>query len=182
MTDLAAPIKGDGVRGEPMCEAHRALLRAACAEDPDLWQLYYADFGPQAFDASFDELMAREGWHRFALFEGDAFVGMSCFLAIDDSRQTLEIGSTYYRPSIRGTGFNRRAKAMMLARAFANGIRRVEFRVDARNSRSQAAMIKLGATREGVMRADRITWNNIVRDTVLFSILRDEWPPADMRA
>ena len=59
------------------------------------------------------------------------------------------------------------------------GIRRVEFRVDARNARSQAAMAKLGATGEGVLRADRITWTGHVRDTVLFSILKDEWPGAD---
>ena len=175
MTDLAAPMAGGGVRAEPMTEAHRDLLRAACAEDPDLWLIYYADFAPDAFDASFDTLMAREGWHRFALFDGDTFVGMSCFLNIDDSRQTLEIGSTFYRPRLRGTGFNGRCKDMMLARAFDSGIRRVEFRVDARNQRSQAAMTKLGATREGVMRADRITWTGHVRDTVLFSILRDEW-------
>jgi RimJ/RimL family protein N-acetyltransferase len=51
----------------------------------------------------------------------------------------------------------------------------VEFRVDSRNGRSQAAMAKLGAVREGVLRADRITWNGHVRDTVLFSILREEW-------
>jgi RimJ/RimL family protein N-acetyltransferase len=87
----------------------------------------------------------------------------------------LEIGGTYYRPHLRGTGFNRRAKDMMLRRAFDCGYRRIEFRVDARNARSQAAMTKLGATREGVLRADRITWNGHVRDTVLFSILRDEW-------
>ena len=64
---------------------------------------------------------------------------------------------------------------MMLARAFDAGIRRVEFRVDARNARSQAAMAKYGAVREGVIRADRITWTGHIRDTVLFSILRDEW-------
>jgi RimJ/RimL family protein N-acetyltransferase len=64
---------------------------------------------------------------------------------------------------------------MMLRRAFDCGYRRIEFRVDARNARSQAAMARLGATREGVLRADRITWNGHVRDTVLFSILRDEW-------
>ena len=73
------------------------------------------------------------------------------------------------------TGFNRRCKDMMLARAFDCGFRRVEFRVDKRNLRSQAAMKKLGAVREGVMRADRITWTGHVRDTVLFAILRDEW-------
>jgi RimJ/RimL family protein N-acetyltransferase len=65
---------------------------------------------------------------------------------------------------------------MMLERASYSGIRRVEFRVDVRNARSQAAMKKLGAVREGVLRADRITWNGHVRDTALFSILKDEWP------
>lgn len=168
-------MSGDGVRAEPMGEAHRDLLRSACAEDPGLWQIYYADFSPDAFDGTFDELMGRPNWHRFALFDGDDFAGMSCFLNIDDSRQTLEIGSTYYRPHLRGTGINRRVKDMMIRRAFDCGCRRIEFRVDARNARSQAAMTKLGATREGVMRADRITWNGIVRDTVLFSILKDEW-------
>jgi len=64
---------------------------------------------------------------------------------------------------------------MMIKRAFASGIRRVEFRVDARNARSQAAMKKLGAVREGVLRADRITWTGHVRDTVLFAILKDEY-------
>ena len=80
---------------------------------------------------------------------------------------------------VRGTGFNRRVKAMMLERAFSSGFRRVEFRVDRRNARSQAAMKKLGAVREGVLRADRITWTGHVRDTVLFAILKDEWQQAE---
>ena len=100
---------------------------------------------------------------------------MSCFLNIAEEQQTLEIGNTYYRPRFRGTGINRRIKDMMMARAFECGCRRVEYRVDARNTRSQAAMTKLGAVREGVIRADRITWTGHVRDTMLFSILRDEW-------
>jgi RimJ/RimL family protein N-acetyltransferase len=101
---------------------------------------------------------------------------MSSYLGIDANRQVLEIGGTYYRPKFRGSGLNRRVKEMMLTRAFDCGIRRVEFRVDIRNRRSQAAMKKLGAVREGVLRADRITWTGHVRDTVLFAILRDEWP------
>ena len=101
---------------------------------------------------------------------------MSSYLGIDPNRQVLEIGGTYYRPKFRGTGFNGRIKDMMLRRAFSAGIRRVEFRVDQRNGRSQAAMKKLGAVREGVLRADRMTWTGHVRDTVLFAILRDEWP------
>ncbi len=175
MSELAAPMAGDGVRAEPWSEAHRAVLKAACAEDSDIWELYATNFGPEGFGASFDKIMALP-WARFLLFEGDELVGMSCFLNIDEARGVLEIGNTYYRPAWRGTGFNRRAKDMMLRRAFDTGYRRVEFRVDARNMRSQAAMTKLGATREGVMRADRITWTGHIRDTVLFSILNNEWP------
>jgi RimJ/RimL family protein N-acetyltransferase len=73
----------------------------------------------------------------FVLFEGDELAGMSSFLGIDDYRQVLEIGGTYYRPKFRGTGFNRRVKDMMLKRAFDCGIRRAEFRVDIRNTRSR---------------------------------------------
>ena len=90
----------------------------------------------------------------------------------------LEIGGTYYRPKFRGTGTNRRVKDMMLRRAFDCGFLRIEFRVDSRNGRSQAAMTRLGATREGVMRNDRTTWTGHRRDTVLFSVLKAEWPPA----
>ena len=175
MSDLAAPMIGDGVRAEPMAEAHRAALKAACAEDLEIWDIFASGFGPDEFDGSFDKIMALP-WVLFVLFDADGeLVGMSCFLNIAVERQTLEIGNTYYRPRFRGTGINRRIKAMMMARAFGCGYRRVEYRVDARNQRSQAAMTKLGAVREGVIRADRITWTGHVRDTVLFSILRDEW-------
>jgi RimJ/RimL family protein N-acetyltransferase len=120
---------------------------------------------------------SRPNWCAFAILQGDAVVGMSGFLGIDPERQVLEIGNTYYVPRLRGTGFNRRVKDLMMRRAVACGFRRIEFRVDSRNGRSQAALAKIGATREGVLRADRITWTGHVRDTVLFSILANEWPP-----
>ena len=173
---LDGPLEGEGCRGEPMAERHREELRAACAEDPDLWQIYYLDYGPENFDRAFDWLMRRPDWVRFALYDGDRFAGMSCYLNIDDSKPLLEIGSTYYRPSVRHSGFNRRCKSMMLKRAFDLGYRRVEFRVDRRNHRSQAAMKKLGAVREGILRGHSVTWNGVARDTVLFAILKDEWP------
>ncbi|HET9811437.1 MAG TPA: GNAT family protein [Sphingomicrobium sp.] len=175
MSALDAAMQGDGCRAEPMGEHHRDALRAACAEDPDIWRLYALNFGPDGFDSSFDRIVSLP-WQRFVLFDGDELAGMSCFINADDKRGVVEIGNTYYRPRHRGTGFNRRAKDMMLARAFDTGFRRIEFRVDKRNERSQAAMKKLGAVREGVMRADRITWTGHVRDTVLFAILKDEWP------
>ncbi len=173
---LDAPMTGDGCRAELFTEARRDALKAACAEDGDIGPIYANNFGPEDFDASIDSYVGNPRNRTFVLFDGDALAGMSSFLGIDLGRHVLEIGGTYYLPHLRGTGFNRRVKAMMLERAFASGFRRVEFRVDIRNQRSQAAMKKLGAAREGVMRADRITWTGHVRDTVLFAILRDEWP------
>ena len=173
---LGEPMTGDGCRAELFAERHRDALRSACAEDLNIWQIYSINFGPPDFDATIDAFAGAPCNRTFVLFDGDELAGMSSFINIDDGRQSLEIGATYYRPHLRGTGFNRRVKDMMLERAFDAGIRRVEFRVDRRNERSQAAMTKLGAVREGVLRADRITWNGHVRDTVLFAILKDEWP------
>lgn len=173
---LAEPMTGNGCRAGLFSEQHRDALRTACAEDCEIWQIYANNFGPDGFDDSIDRYASNPNNRAFVLFEGDELAGMSSFLGIDPIRQVLEIGGTYYRPKFRGTGFNRRVKDMMLKRAFECGIRRVEFRVDIRNQRSQAAMKKVGAVREGVLRADRITWTGHVRDTVLFAILRNEWP------
>lgn len=174
---LARPMTGDGCRAELFEERRREALRAACSEDGEIWAIYANNFGPDGFDTSIDRYISSPNNRTFVLFEGNELAGMSSFLGIDGGRQVLEIGGTYYRPKFRGTGFNRRVKDMMLRRAFECGIRRVEFRVDMRNQRSQAAMKKLGAVREGVLRADRITWNGHVRDTVLFAILSDEYHP-----
>ena len=173
---LAAPMTGDGCRAERFSEEHRQALKAACAEDTEIWQLYPLDFGSSGFDASIDILTSRPKTMTFTLFEGDEVAGMSSFLHISPAVQVLEIGGTYYPPHLRGTGFNKRVKDMMIGRAFDTGFRRVELRVDRRNARSQAACRKLGAVQEGILRADRITWTGHIRDTVLFAILKDEWP------
>ena len=173
---LGQPMTGCGCRAELFGEQYRDQLRAACAEDLDIWQIYSMNFGPPDFARTIDAFASRKDIRTFVLFDGDEFAGMSSFITIDPVRGSLEIGATYYRPHLRGSGFNRRVKDMMLKRCFEAGIRRVEFRVDIRNERSQAAMKKLGAVREGVLRADRVTWTGHVRDTVLFAILKDEWP------
>jgi RimJ/RimL family protein N-acetyltransferase len=178
MTDpaaLAEPMAGDGCSAELFSEKHREALKAACAEDGEVWEIYANNFGPDGFDDSIHRYTSNPSNRTFVLFDGDELAGMSSYLGIDEGRGVLEIGGTYYRPHLRGTGFNGRIKDMLLKRAFDCGIRRVEFRVDIRNRRSQAAMKKLGAVREGVLRADRVTWTSHVRDTVLFAILRDEY-------
>jgi len=172
---LGLAMRDGDVRLEPLAERHRVALKAACAEDPAIWKIYSTAYDPEHFDANFDAMMAHDDWLSFALHKSGTLVGMSSYMGIDLERMVLEIGSTYYVPAMRGTGLNRIVKDLMLARAFACGFRRIEFRVDARNGRSQAAMAKIGAVREGVLREDRITWNGHVRDTVLFSILASEW-------
>jgi RimJ/RimL family protein N-acetyltransferase len=174
--ELGAPMGDGDLHIEPLTEAHRAALKAACAEDREIWPLYAISYDPEHFDESFERLRTRPDSHAFAILSGGELVGMSAYLGIDARRGVLEIGNTYYVPKMRGTGFNRRVKDLMLRRAIDCGFRRIEFRVDSRNARSQAAMAKLGAVREGVIRAERITWTGHVRDTVLFSILANEWP------
>ena len=160
---------------EPLAERHRDDLRAACAEDPGIWTIYATPYGPEYFERSFDLLLSRPSWACFAIARAGHLIGMSCFIGIEPERGVLEIGNTYYVPAERGTGLNRRVKDLMIGRAVDCGFRRIEFRVDSRNARSQAAMAKIGGVREGVIRAERITWTGHVRDTVLFSILADEW-------
>lgn len=173
--NLADPMRDGEVRLEPLAESHRDALGRACAQDRDIWQIYAASFDPEHFDQSFGLLLARPNWQPFAILNGEQIAGMSAYLGMEPERGVLEIGNTYYVPHLRGTGFNGRIKDLMIGRAIGCGYRRIEFRVDARNGRSQAAMSKIGGVREGVMRQDRITWTGHVRDTVLFSILADEW-------
>lgn len=175
MTSLDAPMTGDGCRAELYSDQWHDALRAACAEDSEIWRIYANNFGPDGFDDSIAFYRSIPTNRTFVLFDGEELAGMSSYLGVNEDRGLLEIGGTYYRPKYRGTGFNRRVKDMMLRRAFECGFRRIEFRVDDRNTRSQAAMAKLGAVREGVLRAHFVTWNGHVRNTVLFSILSDEW-------
>ncbi|URD60984.1 GNAT family N-acetyltransferase [Sphingomonas sp. KRR8] len=176
MIALAEPMAGENCTALPFSEDHRAALKAACGEDADIWPIYSVSCDPTHFDGTIDALLARPDAVTFVLFDGDELAGMSSFLRIDERNKVLEIGFTYYRPPARGTGLNRRVKDMMIRRAFDVGFRRIEFRVDRRNLRSQAACRKLGFVREGIRRADTITWTGHVRDTVMFSVLPGEWP------
>jgi RimJ/RimL family protein N-acetyltransferase len=156
-------------------EAHREALRAACAADAEIWPIYSSSFDPDHFDKSFDALIGGVGRMPYAIMDGDALVGMTAWLRPDWSAQTVEIGNSFIHPAARGTGFNGRLKKLMIDHAFAVGIRRIEFRIDERNKRSQAAVAKLGCTKEGVLRSERRTWTGYVRDTGLWSLLADEW-------
>ena len=103
---LAGAMAGDGCRAEPITEAHREPLRAACAEDPDIWQLWMLDFGPEGFDRSFDRI-AELPWHRFVLFDGDSPAGTASLAHDDlDSRPDLApwLAGVYVPQMFRGRG------------------------------------------------------------------------------
>ncbi len=175
---LFAPMRDGELHLGLLDEEHREPLRAACAEDPAIWEIYPYSFFGEHFDAAFDSCLGRTREQAFAVHENGSLVGMSSYLGVDEPNRVLEMGRTYFVPRVRGTGLNRRVKQLMLDRAFASGFTRVEFRVDTRNGRSMAAVEKLGAVREGTLRRNRITWTGHVRDTAVFAILADEWQPA----
>jgi RimJ/RimL family protein N-acetyltransferase len=173
--DLAVVLTDGDLRLEPFADAHVEGLRAACAEDREIWPIYPFSMGGAHFDPSLARLRALPNWVLFAVLDGDRVTGMTGYIYIDAPSHALEIGSTYIAPRVRGSGFNRRMKTLMIDHAIAAGFTRIEFRVDTRNARSMAAVLKLGTTQEGVLRQNRVTWTGYVRDTAVFSLLAHEW-------
>lgn len=173
---LYVPLADGDLRLDPLVEAHREPLRAACAQDTEIWETYSADYAGAAFDPQFDRLLGAGKVRRvYAILQGREVVGMTAWIERGAPGWSIEIGNSFIVPALRGTGFNRLVKQLMLDHAFACGLQRVCFMIDAINLRSRAAVLKLGAVQEGVLRHERQTWTGRVRDTVSFSILRDEW-------
>lgn len=176
MDRLYVPLADGGLCLEPILEAHREPLRAACAEDQEIWTIYPFSYLGPAFDPQFDLMLRRDRPRRvYAIVNDGDVVGMTAWIEHGAPNHSIEIGNSYIVPRLRGTGLNGRIKRLMLNHAFGQGLVRVAFKVDEINKRSQAAVLKLGCTREGLMRAERVTWTGRLRHTVLFSILADEW-------
>jgi RimJ/RimL family protein N-acetyltransferase len=174
------PLENRFVRLEPLADLHKEELRAACAADPALWRdLYILSMLGEHFDFHWARMQAEAAAGRTfpnAVIVDGVCRGMSNYLDVDQLNNTVEIGSTYYDPTMRGREVNPSAKRLLLAHAFECGAERVQFRVDAINARSRAAVLKLGAVQEGILRHDKVTWTGRIRDTVHFSILAEEWP------
>ena len=168
------------VRLEPMTEGHREGLEAACNADQVIWaELYPHSWANEHFAPTWTKLMSDQAsgaTQAYAVVAGGAVVGLTTFYGIDAPNSVVEVGGTYYQPDVRGGAVNPAAKRLMMGHAFDRGARRVVYRVDASNARSRAAVTKLGAVEEALLRQDRLTWTGRIRDTVLFSILVHEWP------
>jgi RimJ/RimL family protein N-acetyltransferase len=170
-------LQGSHVRLEPVNEAHREAMRAALDCDPDNWAIQSVSAMGEHFAAYWRMMTETPRRITFAAYDevGGSMAGTSSLFDIDPQHRTLEIGYTWFRPEYRGTAINPEAKLLMLSEAFEAGALRVQFSVNAVNARSQAAVLKLGAKKEGVIRNHRITWNGSKRDTALFSIIAEEW-------
>ena len=172
-------LAGPAAALEPLADVHREGLRNAAEQDADVWSLYLYSMRGAHFDpywARKAEETAQGRTLLYAVVAAGAVVGVTSFLEIDRTGATVEVGGTYLAPAVRGGRVNPQIKRLMLEEAFTGGARRVGLRVDALNAHSLAAVAKLGAVREGVLRRNQVTWTGRVRDTVLFSILAEEWP------
>jgi RimJ/RimL family protein N-acetyltransferase len=178
---LAKPtLDGRFVRLEPLEERHREPVRPA-AQHPEIFTTTTSALGP-LFDPYFDNALRRsDGVHDIAfvvfLKAQDRYVGMTRYLNIEEAHKKLEIGSTWYEPSVWSGPVNPECKLLLMQHAFeALKFNRVEYKTDMRNARSRAAIAKLGATQEGIHRKHMIMADGHVRDSVFFSIIDTEWP------
>jgi RimJ/RimL family protein N-acetyltransferase len=173
--ELFVPLANARVRLEPLAEVHREALRAACAADGDIWPVYSINLTGTDFDRHFAAKLAGEsGQCAYAIFDGETLVGCTSWYGIEPGNRAVAIGYTYIAPSVRGGAFNLALKGLMIGHAWRIGFQRIHFDVDVRNTRSQAAVLKLGCRQEGVLRHNKITWTGYVRDTAVFSLLPGE--------
>jgi len=180
------PLCGRFIDLEPYSERFKPDVQRALNCDSEAWNLFSLSGQGEHFASWWARLtsaMHNGSWVPYAIRRkpDGLVVGTTSFLNIRPDRQTVEIGGTFLSPQVRSGYVNPEAKLLMLEYAFRSGVRRVEFLTDARNLRSQSAIAKLGAVREGILRRDRITWTGHVRDSVIYSITDLDYPVVQSR-
>jgi RimJ/RimL family protein N-acetyltransferase len=169
---------------EPLAGEHRVDLQRVAA-DGELWQLWYTSVpAPETTEAYIDAaLRMREelGAMPFVVRDNTAgeVVGCTRYFNVDAANRRLEIGHTWYAKHTQRTAINTETKLLLLTHAFEK-LRciAVEFRTHWFNQASRAAIARLGAKQDGVLRNHQISADGSYRDTVVFSIIESEWPAA----
>jgi RimJ/RimL family protein N-acetyltransferase len=173
-------IQGDLVKLVPISMDHLEGLWEAAKPD-QIWMYMATKVRTRAETAQMIEtaLSEREKGTAYTftvLGIKNKIVGSTRFMDISTFHKSAEIGWTWYHPSVWRTKVNTECKLLLLEHAFEKwNLTRVQLKIDSRNIRSQLAIERLGAVREGTLRKDRRLSDGYVRDTVYFSILRDEW-------
>jgi RimJ/RimL family protein N-acetyltransferase len=181
--DLRARLAGRRVVIEPLAVAHLDGL-AAAATDGEMfrWMMGFDLTDPAVLEAWVDNALAaadRGLEVPFVVRSADdaRVLGSTRFLALSLEHLCAEVGWTWYARSTWGTGINVETKLLLLGHAFeAAGLRRVEFKTDARNERSRGALTALGAQFEGIFRKHKVLPGGGVRDSAYYSVIDDEWP------
>lgn len=179
-------LQGQFVRLEPLSISHAKDLWKNTNNDAELWKWVLVKFAIPNSEAEMTTLIQqlideavseyREPWAVIDLKSNEC-VGSSSYLDLKTERKTLEIGSTFYGKSARRTPINTETKLLLLCEAFdARGYERVQFKADNLNLVSLNAIERIGAKKEGVMRNHFIRRDGTRRDTVIYSIIRSEWP------
>lgn len=174
-------LTGRFIALEPMNDDHRDGLRAA-ASDPGMFERMPLSAYGESFDAWWTDLRrAGAAGERMAYavrrLDDGVIVGTTSYLNDVPAHARVEIGYTWYAPGAQGTAVNPEAKLLLMANAFeAAGYHRVELKTDSKNARSRAALRKLGAQEEAVMRGHMWMPSGYWRDTVYYAVLEDEWP------
>ena len=170
------------VRLEPLEEKHFALLLPVALER-SLWLFTVAKINTMAdFRKYFDTALEEKAQNRsypFAIFNKlkNKYAGSTRFANIEFKNKKLEIGWTWIHPSMQGTGFNKHCKFLLLSFGFEILLlNRIELKTSSLNLKSQKAMEKIGALKEGTLRKNIINDDGTVRDTVYFSFIDEEWP------
>ena len=175
-------LNKDGVSLQPLKTGHKqGLLKAA--SDGELWELWYTSVPSQNTVDSFINTALEEQKNEKSIpfvvvdDQTNTVIGSTRFMNIEAANKRLEIGHTWYAKSHQKTGVNTKCKLMLLTYAFEHlDCIAVEFRTNWFNFNSRNAILKLGAKQDGVLRNHRIDHNGLMRDTVVFSILKQEWP------
>lgn len=180
------PLEGQYVRLEPVTYEHKTGLHRALDCDEESWEIQSVNGCGHDFDGWWARLIGekRRGERiAYAVRDKEAgrIVGTTSYLNLRPLHKGLEIGWTFLHPEARSSAVNPESKLLLLGHAFSSGAIRVEFRIDERNARSEAAVSKLGATKEGSLRRHMITWTGHVRDTAVYSIVDYDWPGVKQR-
>ena len=174
-------LLGKKVKLLPLSESHKDGILAA-ASDGELWNLWYTSVPNKSNIDNYIAFALNEQKEQRSLpfvvvdLATGKIIGSTRYCNAEPDHRRLEIGYTWYAKSCQRTGVNTECKHLLLSHAFETlGAIAVEFRTNWYNFKSRSAIARLGAKQEGVLRNHRIGADGVLRDTVVFSIIQNEW-------
>ena len=174
-------LEGEIIKLIPLNHAHKEEIISAAA-DGNLWELWYTSVPSKSTIDRYIDFALNERKNQralpFIVLEKSTkkIIGSTRYCNVEQDHKRLEIGYTWYAKSYQKTGVNTECKYLLLKHAFETlGTIAVEFRTHWHNFSSRNAIARLGAKQEGVLRNHRIGNDGTIRDTVVFSIIENEW-------